>query len=293
VTARVVRFAATCIAIWLAIQIYTHIGSKLYGMQIAWGEVFALATIRALLWALLTPLILALVQRFPVAAPHRLRNLVLILMSIPLLAATNATISVALTANTFTWARVARQTVAPNILLTGLAVLIAHVVHVRQAAAEREQRQLELEALLARTQTEQLRGRLSPSFLFAALGGITAAIERDPVEAERLLVALAELLRSAMDFHKEGEISLEDELEFVDRYLELQPSATQLRIEVDEHALRAWVPPFIVQTFIEPLACDATGPITIRGWLAGAARQRRGSRLATRAPVRARRRRPL
>lgn len=262
-------FAAADVAFWLALQLYSASVIRLTSVRPLPGTTLTVFLItRALGWALLTPFVVALVERFTWRAPHRLRNGIVLVLAVPLFAACETVLESLVEIGIFAhpvpfraWSM--RIFAQPNLLLAMLAVLAAHVVTARRQAAERGRRQVELEARLARMQAEQLRERFHPAFLYEVLSSIDRAAETDAREAQRLLGSLAELLRMAMELDTKEAVRLEEELDFVDRYAALRPSAPPLRIAVDSAALEMLVPPRTVHSFVEGIAADAASAIDL------------------------------
>ncbi len=266
-------FAVMLVAFWFVVAFWTLNGPNRFRLGIAgiqpWIELVTAPITLALLFALLMPAIIAVVQYAPVAAPHRVRNLALLMVVVPVISVLHSTLmAMTLVGRAEFWTRV--WVMIPSaISLYALAALLAHLVIARCAAAERERRRAELEETLTRTQTDALRGRLSPAFLFGALGEIIATIRIDRGEAERLLTALSELLRGVMELDHEQTIPLADELALIDHYVELQPEPMALVVDADEPARRAPVPPFVLQTFVAMMIPEGTEALTIRARLNG------------------------
>jgi two-component system, LytTR family, sensor kinase len=116
-------------------------------------------------------------------------------------------------------------------------------------------RTAELERLLSTARLNNLRNQLQPHFLFNALNAISAYVEEQPRLARRMLEQLGDLLRLSLDHSEEQEITLTQELAFVDRYLKLQAVRFDQRLQVsltsDPQVRDALVPPFILQPLVE------------------------------------------
>ena len=120
---------------------------------------------------------------------------------------------------------------------------------------ERDLRTAELEHLVSEARLEMLRAKLHPHFLFNTLNTISAHVEREPRTARRLLEQLGELLRLSLTHAEDQEIPLEEEIAFIERYLDLQRARLDDRLEatvdVDSEVLHALVPTFILQPLVE------------------------------------------
>ncbi len=109
-----------------------------------------------------------------------------------------------------------------DLLAYGALTGLVHSVNFYRRLRERERRALFLESNLANARLNTLKAQLQPHFLFNSLNAIAALLRRDPRLAETTLVALSELLRLALSQSERQEGALREELEFVQRYLEIQ-----------------------------------------------------------------------
>jgi two-component system LytT family sensor kinase len=135
-------------------------------------------------------------------------------------------------------------------------ILVTHVVWTfERNKAEREIRTATLERLLSDARLNTLRAQLHPHFLFNSLNTISAHIESNPRAARLMLEHMGDLLRMSLEYHEAQEIPLDQELAFLEKYLELQKMRFEDRLEVkicvDSSALGAFVPTFILQPLVE------------------------------------------
>jgi two-component sensor histidine kinase len=142
-----------------------------------------------------------------------------------------------------------------DLLAYGAMVGFAHSVHFYRRFREREHKALTLESSLARAQLNVLKAQLQPHFLFNSLNAIVTLLRRDARAAETTLISLSELLRTALNYSERSEITLREELEFVNRYIELQRTrfGDKLRVEqeIDSSALDALTPSLLLQPIVE------------------------------------------
>ena len=141
---------------------------------------------------------------------------------------------------------------------------VGHALNSFRQLADREQRAVQLEGKLAAAQLQLLRSQLQPHFLCNTLNAISALIHRDVEVADRMVARLGELLRLSLDRFGAQEVTLEEELEFLNRYLEIEQEryGTRLRVreQVEPGLLRAWVPPLILQPLVENALKHGIGP---------------------------------
>jgi two-component system LytT family sensor kinase len=127
--------------------------------------------------------------------------------------------------------------------------------HNYQRFKQGELRATQLEARLAQAQLEVLKGQLHPHFLFNTLHAISTLIHRDADAADEMLAQLSDLLRMTLANIGVQEVPLQQELEFLQRYLDIQQMRFQdrLRVVVDVPAdtLDVRVPNQVLQPLVE------------------------------------------
>jgi len=130
----------------------------------------------------------------------------------------------------------------------------------RAREGERESAELmlrasRLETQLVEAQLGVLRAQLHPHFLFNALHAVSTLVDWRPKEARRMLVRLSELLRMAIELSEEKEITLAREIEWLERYLELQQIRFGDRLSfdfrTDPETIGALVPSLVLQPLVE------------------------------------------
>ena len=128
------------------------------------------------------------------------------------------------------------------------------LVYAREALETRAMSQ-RLQGQLAEARLHVLTAQLQPHFLFNTLNAIAALVRDDPTLAERLLARLSELLRHSLRDGTDAETTLESELSFLEKYLEVQEARFGPRLavtfQVDPALLDAKVPRLILQPLVE------------------------------------------
>ncbi len=112
-----------------------------------------------------------------------------------------------------------------------------------------------LETQLAQAHLEMLKMQLRPHFLFNTLNAISALMRRDVEAADRMIVLLSDLLRLSLDQDDRHQVTLEGELDFLNRYLAIEQirfrDRLQVDIDVEPNCLSAQVPRLILQPLVE------------------------------------------
>lgn len=113
-----------------------------------------------------------------------------------------------------------------------------------------------LDAQLSNARLQALKMQLHPHFLFNTLHSITALVlKNENRDAVKMINRLSELLRLTLDNIETQVLTLEDEIEFTRRYLEIERIRFHDRLavewEIDPQALEARVPNLILQPLVE------------------------------------------
>ena len=129
-----------------------------------------------------------------------------------------------------------------------------------------------LEARLAEARLKTLEAELHPHFLFNTLHAISTLVHTNPDAADRMISRLSDLLRITFDRSGAVRIPLQEELEFLEKYLEIEQTRFQDRLtvdyDIDPETLDAEVPRLILQPLVENAikhgVAPRSGPGTIR-----------------------------
>jgi signal transduction histidine kinase len=120
---------------------------------------------------------------------------------------------------------------------------------------EREQLEERLRVMATEAELKALKTQINPHFFFNTLNTIAALIHTDPALAEASVERLAGMFRYALAGSERGQVSLEEELTFVDDYLEIERARfgerLQITREIDPHTLTVPVPSLILQPLVE------------------------------------------
>lgn len=142
-----------------------------------------------------------------------------------------------------------------NMVYYWLFVGVAHGLEYYRDWRRREAQNAQLSRRLVQTELHLLKSQLHPHFLFNTLHAISALMHRDVKAADRMLARLSQLLRTALDYSGTQEVTLQEELEFLEPYLEIEQVRLGDRLAVDidvsDQVLDARVPHMILQPIVE------------------------------------------
>lgn len=133
---------------------------------------------------------------------------------------------------------------------------ITDELEARAALRESEHRAAELKVQLATAQLRALQLQLKPHFLFNTLNTVAMMIRNgDHAAAQEMVTMLGDLFRFLLEFEGQPMVPLEQELDFVDLYLNLQQHRFHDRMDIgrdiDPAALAVPVPTLILQPLVE------------------------------------------
>ncbi|MEM8993390.1 MAG: histidine kinase [Acidobacteriota bacterium] len=111
------------------------------------------------------------------------------------------------------------------------------------------------ERQLTRARLSALKAQLRPHFLFNTLHSISTLMEDDVPAARRMIAGLADLLRASLTEPDGERVSLEEEIDVVRTYLDIESirfaDRLRVRYDLDDDALGAGVPHLILQPLVE------------------------------------------
>lgn len=135
---------------------------------------------------------------------------------------------------------------------------------------ENEQRKTDAEKLAREAELYNLRQQLQPHFLFNSLNSIIALIGRKPEEARNMTFQLSDFLRGTLRKDDQQLIPLEDEIEHLKLYLEIEKVRFGHRLDTDITVLdceKCLLPAMILQPLVENAIkyglYDTTGKVKI------------------------------
>jgi sensor histidine kinase YesM len=234
--------------------------------QASWTQAISLALSEWYLWGLLSVLILALAKRFQIES-GRWKSSLLIHLTISILFAIAHLAFYSCLVPFIGWSQTSRFSPLqlfqsffifkfhPNVLTYWAIVGVSHALDYYRQYQERKLRAAHLETQLAQAQLQALKMQLHPHFLFNALNAIQALIHEDPEAADRMIARLSDLLRISLESEHHQEVTLQQELEFLHRYLEIEQIRFQDRLTVEFNiapdTLAERLPHLILQPVVE------------------------------------------
>jgi two-component system, LytTR family, sensor kinase len=292
-SASIRRALVRILALWTSFGLFFSLQAYLARAYLGGGLSLRTALVRWLLcayaWAVLTPLVMWLSRRFPIGASRPWRALgVHVLAAFAFSVAGMLLYTLGEQALDPSGAFFTRDAFASlfvgglhiDLLIYATLVGVLHALEHQRRHRERELGAAQLEAALARAELSALRQQLHPHFLFNTLNSIAVLMEEDARAARKMLVHLSELLRMMLRGDRAQEVSVKDEIELLESYLEIERMRFQdrleIRLDVDPETLDARVPDLVLQPLVENAIKHGVVPRPSGGRVAVSVQKRKG-----------------
>ena len=238
------------------------------GKHHPWPPLFAIEFVSWLPWALATPFIIDLARRYPVRREMNARTAAVHLVALAALSAVAEAWSALLQVLFNPWGN--RQwptfvdTFNTSLVFQALTFLIAYsliltatyLVDARERITRQATETARLNEELSKAQLAALRGQMEPHFMYNTLNSI-AALVRDQRgdQAVSMIVGLSEFLRRASEDSLRSQVTLTEEVEYLQRYLDIQKvrfgDRLQLTVNIPAELLCVLVPSLLLQPLAE------------------------------------------
>jgi signal transduction histidine kinase len=261
--------AATVLGLFSTLQAYRLTTLNLRSpMDIEVGKLLILNVVYWYIPASLSPVIFRLGHRFRIDGPRMWRALAVHaiaacsysvvhcagMITVRLLLFENAG-----KAPTVAWTSFVQRQFLVNLdwtLMTYTTVLaLSYALHYSRESRARAVKEAQLETKLVEARLRTLEAELQPHFLFNTLHAISSLVHSNPDGADRMISRLSDLLRLTFDRSGAARVSLQEELEFLQKYLEIEQTRFHdrltVRFDIDADTLDAEVPRLILQPLVE------------------------------------------
>jgi two-component system LytT family sensor kinase len=217
-------------------------------------------------WAAFTPAIVWLSQRFRFERQGLLRATLVHLPAVVLFSLAHIGVMqgaqwwlVTSDGGVYSWWPQAQRAALVNFdweMMTYWAIAgLSHALLYYRESRDRELRASQLETRLVEAQLKTLQQQLHPHFLFNTLNAISALMHRDVAAADRTLMRLSDLLRLTLERLGDQEVTLDEELDFLRKYLDIERTRFAdrlvIRFDISPETLPALVPTLLLQPLVE------------------------------------------
>ncbi|MCH6198726.1 histidine kinase [Aquiflexum sp. LQ15W] len=140
------------------------------------------------------------------------------------------------------------------ILFVSWAALLVFNAKIEDQIKSKE-RQEKIDQMAKDAELYHLRQQLQPHFLFNSLNSISALIKSQPEKAREMVLQLAEFLRGTIKKDDQNWLTVSEEKEYLNLYLDIEKvrfgHRLKVEFQIDESALEAKVPPLMIQPLLE------------------------------------------
>jgi two-component system, LytTR family, sensor kinase len=143
-----------------------------------------------------------------------------------------------------------------ELIIYGAVLIADQAIAYQRRYREAALAQTQLEARLVEAQLDALKHQLHPHFLFNTINAITVLMRKgDSAAAIRMLGGMSDLLRRSLTSLRVELVSLDEELDFIARYLDIEttrfPDRLRVAMEIEPAARRASIPSMLLQPIVE------------------------------------------
>ena len=238
------------------------------GRHHAWLPLFGTQLVSWIPWVLATPLMIRLARRFPIARGMSLRTVGIHLAAFAVVTALAETWSTVLQMlfnpwnnrkwPTFvdTWTTQLTFQVLTFLIVYALILTVTYVVDARESMARQMTETARLNEELSKAQLEALRRQMEPHFMYNTLNSIAGLVRDQRNDAAvSMIVGLSEFLRRSSEDSHRSQVALREEVEYLQRYLDIQKvrfgERLQVSVDIPAELLCAQVPNLLLQPLVE------------------------------------------
>lgn len=139
------------------------------------------------------------------------------------------------------------------ITINWLVFIYAYKIY--QSKQDELKQKLDIEKNLKEANLNTLKGQINPHFIFNSLNNIRGLIQEDPVKSKEMITRISELLRSSLLSGKTNFVTLEQEVETVENFLEISKIQYEERLhfqlDISPETKSIQIPPMILQMLVE------------------------------------------
>jgi two-component system LytT family sensor kinase len=260
-------------SIWLTLGLFqatqTVVVMRAEGMHHVWASLFITQLLSWLPWILATPLVVHLGRKYPPVQLkpfsgwiiHLSACLAIGLVNSALIARTEILLNPwALSPPPLQffhhWQYKFYYGLLDYIFLYGATLAISYVWYSKERLAHQQTETARVNEQLTKAQLNALRRQIEPHFLFNTLNAISGLIrEKRNNAAVSMIAGLSDFLRRTLEDSGRQEVPLGEEVEFLQKYLDIQKvrfgERLQLSLDVSRDLFAAQVPSLILQPMVE------------------------------------------
>jgi two-component system, LytTR family, sensor kinase len=235
--------------------------------HLAWLPIFATSFASWLPWALATPFVIGLARKYPIGRGVKVSAIAIHLAAFAAITAVSeawyAVLQIQFNPfeepkSTFagTWSMLVLDQALILLIAYTLILTVTYVADAREGLASELVKTMRLNMELSRAQLAALRRQIEPHFMYNTLNAIAGLVrDRRNEAAVDMIVGLSEFLRRALEGSHRAQVSLAEEVEYLQRYIDIQTvrfgERLQVSLDIPQELLRAKVPNLLLQPLVE------------------------------------------
>jgi two-component system, LytTR family, sensor kinase len=238
------------------------------GRHHAWLPLFGTELVSWLPWALATPLVIRLARRYPIARGVSVKTIWVHVAAFAVISAVAEAWSTVLQMlfnpwnnrkwPTFvdTWTTSLTFQVLTFLIVYALIVTVTYIMEARESMARQITETARLNDELSKAQLAALRRQMEPHFMYNTLNAIAGLVRDHRNDAAvSMIVGLSEFLRRSSEDSHRSQVALREEVEYLQRYLDIQKvrfgERLQVNVDIPAELLGAQVPNLLLQPLVE------------------------------------------
>ena len=155
-----------------------------------------------------------------------------------------------------TWTTTLTYQALTFLIVYALVLTVTYVVDARESMARQMTETARLNEELSKAQLAALRRQMEPHFMYNTLNSIAGLVRDHRNDAAvSMIVGLSEFLRRSSEDSHRSQVALQEEVEYLQRYLDIQKvrfgERLQVSVDIPAELLRAQVPNLLLQPLVE------------------------------------------
>jgi two-component system, LytTR family, sensor kinase len=271
--------------IWFGIALLSAVQNVLVmrpeKLQHSWTRLVLVMVLSWLVWVLATPLVLRLGRDFRPVGFRPISRWLIHVIAFAMISAVSAAWEAMLVVwlrpphqgpfHTI-WLRTLYDEVALYMSLYAIPLVINYILESKERLVRQQIETARLNEQFSKAQLDALRRQIEPHFLFNALHAIAGLVREGRNDAAVTMIArLSEFLRKVVDTSDRHEVPLGEEVQFLQKYLDIQKvrfaDRLQLSVDVPEELRAAQVPSLILQPIVENSIKHGIAKQARGGWI--------------------------
>jgi two-component system, LytTR family, sensor kinase len=132
------------------------------------------------------------------------------------------------------WSATFPYRLGSGVFIYGLIIMTYYLFVSLNDLSEKNAKEAKLESLVRETELKMLRSQINPHFLFNSLNSISSLTITDPEKAREMVVKLSDFMRYALSRKDEQPVSLQNELENLRLYLDIEKVRFGDKLTIEE-----------------------------------------------------------